>query len=232
MPKDYAKKSATKTAKATKGKKAKPEKKRPRWLLPIAAIMIVAFVAGLVLLQLNHKQQGQSYGAPIVDHTEQYTTPLPETQAAAEQAQNQQAAAKPSQQVKKPSFEFYQELSKDNSRPATAQSNNPPQPNKPSLPKTTEQAKQPLPKTTTKPTIASDNYVIQLGSFPKYEDADNLKAKLLLIGYQPNIQQSKIGKKTWYRVVLGPYNNKSFALNLSKQLNNQGFHTFIKHQQS
>lgn len=49
-------------------------------------------------------------------------------------------------------------------------------------------------------------YLIQAGAFPNAEDADNLKARLALMGYEASILAVDIPNKgTWHRVRLGPY---------------------------
>jgi cell division protein FtsN len=51
-----------------------------------------------------------------------------------------------------------------------------------------------------------DTYVIQAGSFQNPADADNLKARLALIGLQASVEPTSLPDKgTWYRVRLGPY---------------------------
>jgi cell division protein FtsN len=50
--------------------------------------------------------------------------------------------------------------------------------------------------------------ILQAGSFPNINDAENLKAKLALLGVEANIQTAAIKDKgVWYRVRLGPYKN-------------------------
>jgi cell division protein FtsN len=49
-------------------------------------------------------------------------------------------------------------------------------------------------------------YILQVGSFSSYGEADNLKARLALIGVEASIQTVIISNdSTWYRVRVGPY---------------------------
>jgi len=49
-------------------------------------------------------------------------------------------------------------------------------------------------------------YVVQAGAFQNPADADNLKARLALIGLQASVEPASLPDKgTWYRVRLGPY---------------------------
>jgi len=49
------------------------------------------------------------------------------------------------------------------------------------------------------------SYSVQVGSFRKYKDADSLKAKLVLMGFSPQIEKAPVRSVTWYRVKMGPY---------------------------
>ncbi|ARU30418.1 hypothetical protein CAP31_01140 [Sulfuriferula sp. AH1] len=53
---------------------------------------------------------------------------------------------------------------------------------------------------------ADELYYLQAGAFPNPEDADNLKARLALMGFEASIQTVDIPNKgIWHRVRLGPY---------------------------
>jgi len=54
--------------------------------------------------------------------------------------------------------------------------------------------------------LPKDTYFIQAGSFQNPAEADNLKAKLALLGLQASVQPALLPDRgTWYRVRLGPY---------------------------
>jgi cell division protein FtsN len=54
--------------------------------------------------------------------------------------------------------------------------------------------------------LPKDKYFIQAGAFQNPADADNLKAKLALLGLEAGVEPSEIPDKgTWYRVRLGPF---------------------------
>ncbi len=56
--------------------------------------------------------------------------------------------------------------------------------------------------------IKKDSYFLQVGSFKEEADADNLKAKLALQGFEAIVQTASIPNKgTWHRVRVGPLNN-------------------------
>ena len=56
------------------------------------------------------------------------------------------------------------------------------------------------------PGKVKDTYFLQVGSFQNEADADNLKAKLALLGVEAAIQTATIPEKgIWHRVRVGPY---------------------------
>ena len=53
---------------------------------------------------------------------------------------------------------------------------------------------------------AKEGFFLQAGAFQNAPDADNLKARIALLGVEASIQPTTIPDKgTWYRVRLGPY---------------------------
>ena len=57
-----------------------------------------------------------------------------------------------------------------------------------------------------KPAAVYEPQILQAGSFSSVNDAENLKAKLALLGVEANIQTATIPDKgVWYRVRVGPY---------------------------
>jgi cell division protein FtsN len=75
------------------------------------------------------------------------------------------------------------------------------------------------PKQSTTPSAQErHNYVLQMGSFRKHQDADRLKAKLALIGIEADIQKVSINNRdTYHRVRSGPYRTQS-QLNAVRRL--------------
>jgi cell division protein FtsN len=90
---------------------------------------------------------------------------------------------KTTQQVEKPRFEFYKIL------PGAEE------------PVTEREIKQ-----AAKPGARPENYLLQVGSFQNPADADNLKARLALLGVEAGVEPINLAEKgTWYRVRVGPY---------------------------
>ena len=91
----------------------------------------------------------------------------------------------------KPRFEFYKVLT--------------------DKPDATAPAQQPPTRTTTvesRPLAADEPYFLQAGSFHNAEDAEKLKARLALLGFESSTQTATIPDKgVWHRVRTGPYKN-------------------------
>jgi cell division protein FtsN len=51
----------------------------------------------------------------------------------------------------------------------------------------------------------SFQYLLQVGSFASREDADKLKARCTLLGFEPQIVPVRIDERVWYRVRIGPF---------------------------
>lgn len=53
---------------------------------------------------------------------------------------------------------------------------------------------------------SKDKYYLQAGSFKNAEDAENLKAKLAMLGMEANVQSADLSEKgMWHRVRVGPF---------------------------
>lgn len=90
---------------------------------------------------------------------------------------------KTTQQVEKPRFEFYKIL------PGAEE------------PVTDQQIKQ-----AAKAGAPAEKFLLQAGSFQNPADADNLKARLALLGVEAGVEPIDLPEKgTWYRVRVGPY---------------------------
>lgn len=56
------------------------------------------------------------------------------------------------------------------------------------------------------PASANETYFLQAGAFQNAPDADNLKARLALLGVEAHIQTTELADKgVWHRVRVGPY---------------------------
>ena len=77
------------------------------------------------------------------------------------------------------------------------------------------------PAKTVKP---GDRYWLQAGSFSAQSDAENLKARLALAGWEANVQEGNVPEKgVRYRVRMGPYDNTDELNRMKGELGRRGF---------
>ena len=74
--------------------------------------------------------------------------------------------------------------------------------------------------------IKKDNYFLQVGAFQNEADADNMKAKLALQGFEAVVQTASIPEKgVWHRVRVGPLNDIVQINKVRSELTTNGFNT-------
>ena len=59
------------------------------------------------------------------------------------------------------------------------------------------------------PSDEEGNYILQVGSFKQYKAADQVKARLALLGFQAHIETGVINGEGTYRVRIGPYKTRT-----------------------
>jgi cell division protein FtsN len=75
-------------------------------------------------------------------------------------------------------------------------------------------------------TVKKDNYFLQVGAFPNSADADNMKAKLALLGFEAVVQTATIPEKgVWHRVRVGPLRDVDQINKIRSELTAGGFNT-------
>ena len=82
-----------------------------------------------------------------------------------------------------------------------------------------------LPATTSESEVPA-TYILQVGSFKKFEAADEVKARLALLGVNADIQRVVInGQDVYHRVRVGPYKNSDNLEEVQQRLlaNNLNF---------
>ncbi|MBU3068365.1 SPOR domain-containing protein [Aestuariicella sp. G3-2] len=102
-------------------------------------------------------------------------------------AEDQPEQTKP--QVPKPRFDFYQLLKESE-----------------------VEVKEPTPaqREAAKEQAENQEYILQVGSFRKDSDADRLRAQLILLNLDAQVEKVTVRSgETWYRVLVGPYSNSS-----------------------
>ena len=81
------------------------------------------------------------------------------------------------------------------------------------------------PAATATPAASADpfNYFVQAGAFRTPEDAEQQRAKLVLIGMQPRVSEREQSGRVVYRVRLGPFDKKDDADKTKLKLDSSGF---------
>ena len=70
-------------------------------------------------------------------------------------------------------------------------------------------------------------YLLQVGSFQNNNDADQMKARLALLGIVAQVQSVTINDATWHRVRVGPVSGARAAEDLRSQLSQNGIDSLV-----
>jgi len=77
------------------------------------------------------------------------------------------------------------------------------------------------------PSVDPFSYFIQAGAFRTPEDAEQQRAKLLLLGMQAKVTEREQAGRTVYRVRLGPFDKKEDADKAKERLDNNSIETAL-----
>ena len=82
---------------------------------------------------------------------------------------------------------------------------------------------------TTEPAAGEgDDYILQMGSFRRFEDADRMKARLALIGIEAEVQKVSINNRdTFHRVRSGPYHGQRKLNAVRKQASENNISSLV-----
>lgn len=159
----------------------------PGWAWFISGLLVGLFFSGLAWLKLLPAPDGSGV-----------------TPQAYQQSPDRSADARtdPRKAPPKPRFDFYTilpEMEVVVPEPESEETPRPPVTAAEQLPEVSPQA--------------PGKYMLQMGSFRNYADADRLKASLALVGIEAEIQWVKIGRgEVYHRVRAGPYSPEKVKL--------------------
>ena len=71
------------------------------------------------------------------------------------------------------------------------------------------------------------NYVLQVGSFRENSDAEQLKARLALLGIMARVQSVTVNDATWHRVRVGPVSGSREADEIRRQLDENDIDSLV-----
>lgn len=80
----------------------------------------------------------------------------------------------------------------------------------------------PTPPPATPAAPSAGRYILQAGSYPEAKGAEEIKAKLALLGFVAQVQPVTVNGKQWHRVRLGPYPSASELESAKKSLSENG----------
>jgi cell division protein FtsN len=79
---------------------------------------------------------------------------------------------------------------------------------------------------------AVTQFFLQAGSFRKKEDAEKVRAQIILLGQTAGVESGTVKEETWYRVLVGPFSNREQLTIAQKQLAGGGFSNLLLQQRS
>ncbi len=179
----------------------------PGWVWMFAGVVVGLAVAAVLYLQ-GADRMGQDPGWLTRDESRPAVTPAP-----------QPAQAPPAAPAERSRFQFYELLPRDEVRiPETA----------PAPPRTAEPAPTPAPTPTPAPEQrpppeAATRVMLQTGSFRQFQQADEMKARLAMMGLQATIREVRVDGQIFHRVYLGPFDSEAVADRWTERLRRENF---------
>ena len=70
-------------------------------------------------------------------------------------------------------------------------------------------------------------YYLQAGSFRSLDDANGMRAQVILLGTEASIQSVTIDRDIWHRVRVGPYKNLARLREVRKRLRDNRIETLL-----
>lgn len=196
---------ARKTAPRRGASRAQPAQARrvPGFVWLIAGLAIGAFV--VLLMRLEPGKEGvqrQTEPPASSRQSSRPPAPPPAVQPAAE----------------RPRFEFYTLLPESEVAAPGTSAAPPPTP----------------PADTAAPAASTPqgNFFLQAGSFRQEAEANRVRASLLLLGFDVQLENVRINGDPWYRVQVGPFASREQAGNAQKSLSGNGFNNLLLQQRN
>ena len=79
----------------------------------------------------------------------------------------------------------------------------------------------------TKPGSGQDSYILQAGSFRSEAEAEQMKARLALLGSIATVQAVTVNDQTWHRVRIGPFKGARKADEIRRMLSDNTIDTLV-----
>ena len=76
----------------------------------------------------------------------------------------------------------------------------------------------------------STQFFLQAGSFRRKDDAESVRAQIILLGQDVRVESGRVREETWYRVLVGPFANREQLAVSQKALSTNGFSNLLLQQ--
>jgi cell division protein FtsN len=73
-------------------------------------------------------------------------------------------------------------------------------------------------------------FFLQAGSFRRKDDAESVRAQIILLGQSVRVESGTVREETWYRVLVGPFANREQLAVSQKALSANGFSNLLLQQ--
>ncbi|MDD1612219.1 MAG: SPOR domain-containing protein [Methylococcaceae bacterium] len=73
----------------------------------------------------------------------------------------------------------------------------------------------------------ASHYILQAGSYKESAEADQLRAKLAMMGIESRVEKTKVGSVVWHRVTLGPYTRMASVSVIRSRLRQNGIDVIV-----
>lgn len=208
---------------STRNKPKQPERPHPQgsWVSFLSGLGLGLVIAVGVYVWSDHMPRAK--GVAVATPAAKAVAPAPareEHDAEAERAPPPERDFQAAAATPKPTFDFYKILPEVEVKvPETELQEGAPPP---------KPAKAEAPAAITPAAEKPAAYIIQIGSYQKYEEADRAKAQLAMQGIQASIHQVVInGQEVWYRVHVGPYTRKEDARIMRQKVLDAGANAIV-----
>jgi cell division protein FtsN len=162
--------------------------------------LLAGMLAGLAIAVVLYLQGADRMGQDLGWLTQGESRPAP-----APPAREAAGPAAPGVPAEGSRFQFYELLPRDEVRIPESPRTTPTPP---------RAAPAPAPATQPQPQARPEGggrILLQTGSFRQFQQADEMKARLAMMGLQANIRQVQVEGQTFHRVYLGPFENATQA---------------------
>lgn len=87
----------------------------------------------------------------------------------------------------------------------------------------------PPPPVVAQPPVTTQ-FFLQAGSFRRKDDADSVRAQIILLGQNVRVESGKVREETWHRVLVGPFASREQLAQSQKALAANGFSNLLLQQ--